>query len=173
MNFRFLLFTLLGMFVFGASIDAQEIALEDYTAKNEGWEVNIDKAYELSQKTGKPILANFTGSDWCGWCIKLDKSVFHTAEFKKWAAENVILLELDFPRRKQLPQEIRQQNANLQRAFKISGYPTVWVFDLSKDEAGKFAISALGKTGYSKTSKEFTNACDKMISQRSTEKKTD
>jgi protein disulfide-isomerase len=154
------------MFLLGATITAQEIALEDYKAKNDGWEVNIDKAYELSQKTGKPILANFTGSDWCGWCIRLDKSVFHTDEFKKWAADNVILLELDFPRRMKLPQEIRQQNANLQRAFKITGYPTIWVFDLSKDENGQFAISALGKTGYSKTSREFTDACDRMIAQR-------
>jgi len=109
----------------GSTLTAQrtvkEVSLEDYTAKNEGWEVNIEKAYEMSQKSGKPILANFTGSDWCG---------------------------------------------NLQRAFKISGYPTIWVFDLSKDDQGQFAISALGKTGYAKTSKDFTNACDKMIAQR-------
>jgi protein disulfide-isomerase len=170
MNIKNLLFALVSVFMIGSVANAQtEIALEDYTAKNEGWEVNIDKAYELSQKTGKPILANFTGSDWCGWCIRLDKSVFHTAEFKKWAADNVILLELDFPRRKKLPMQIRQQNANLQKAFSITGYPTIWVFDLAKDDEGKYAISALGKTGYAKTSKEFTDACDRMIEQRAEE----
>ncbi len=169
MNIKTILFTLLSVFMLGATVQAQAIALEDYKAKNEGWEVNIDKAYEMSQKTGKPILANFTGSDWCGWCKRLDKSVFHTEEFKKWAADNVILLELDFPRRMQLPAEIRKQNANLQRAFSITGYPTIWVFDLDKDEAGKYAITALGKTGYAKTSIEFTDACDRMIANRKTE----
>ena len=167
MNIKSLLFTLVSVFMIGVAVQAQAaISLEDYTAKNEGWEVNIDKAYEMSQKTGRPILANFTGSDWCGWCIRLDKSVFHTDAFKAWAKDNVILLELDFPRRKQLPVEIRRQNANLQKAFSITGYPTILVFDLSKDEERRYAIAALGKTGYAKTSKEFTDACDRMIAQR-------
>ena len=168
----FFVFLLMGL---GLTITAQQarppiktISLEDYMAKNEGWLVNIDEAYKLSQETGKPILANFTGSDWCGWCIKLDKSVFHRDEFKTWAKENVILLELDFPRRKQLPQEIRQQNNNLKNAFKVTGFPTVWVFDLAKDDKGQFQIAALGKTGYSKTSKAFIGAVDQMIATRKT-----
>ena len=49
-----------------------------YTAENEGWLVDVDEAYAESQKTGKPILANFTGSDWCGWCKRLTKSVFRS-----------------------------------------------------------------------------------------------
>ena len=136
---------------------------DTYKAENEGWLVKIDEAYALSQKTGKPILANFTGSDWCGWCKRLTKSVFAQKDFKKWADENVILLELDFPKRKQLPAEIKQQNAQLQQAFKVRGYPTVWVFNLEKDEKGQFSIEGLGKTGYRKTVKEFTNDVDRMI----------
>ena len=92
----------------------------------------MDEAYELSQKTGKPIMANFTGSDWCGWCKRLTKSVFVKKEFKKWAEENVILLEVDFPRRKKLPPAIQAQNRNIQQALRVSGYPTIWVFDLDK-----------------------------------------
>ena len=130
----------------------------------DGWMVLVDEAYAESKKTGKPIMANFTGSDWCGWCKRLSAAVFDKPEFKSWAEENVVLLELDFPRRKQLPEELRQQNAGLQRAFKVQGFPTVWVFDLDKDtESGKYAIKALGKTGYKPTVEEFIGGVDQMI----------
>src|SRR5690606_2500467 len=85
------------MFMIFTSVAAgQEIAVEEYKPENPGWLVNIDEAYEISQKTGKPILANFTGSDWCGWCKKLTATVFSKPEFNEWAEKNVILLELDF-----------------------------------------------------------------------------
>lgn len=161
-NFKKILFPLvLGLFAF-AQINAQD----EYAAENEGWYVNIDEAYAESQETGKPILANFTGSDWCHWCKKLTAAVFVHDEFKNWAKENVILLELDFPRRKKLPENIRGQNASLQQAFGVRGYPTVWLFDLEKDPGGKFMVSALGKTGYNKTVPEFTGAIEQMIAQR-------
>ncbi|MCO6493650.1 MAG: thioredoxin family protein [Phaeodactylibacter sp.] len=139
------------------------IAQGKYTAENEGWLVDIDQAYALSQKTGKPIMANFTGSDWCGWCKKLTANVFSQPEFKKWANKNVILLELDFPRRKQIPDEIRQQNYSLQQAFQVRGYPTVWVFNLEKNKDGQYAIEALGQTGYTPTVQQFTSGVDQMI----------
>ena len=142
----------------------------DYKAENEGWFVNVDEAFAESQKTDKPILANFTGSDWCGWCKRLTASVFIQEDFQKWAEDNVVLLELDFPRRKTVPTEIRQQNAGLKNAFKVTGFPTVWVFDLEKDEGGKFNISAYGKTGYTKTPKEFTAGVDQMLTKRGKEK---
>ena len=135
-----------------------------YKAENEGWLVKIDEAYAESKKTGKPILANFTGSDWCGWCKRLTAAVFVKDDFKKWADENVILLELDYPRRKSLPDDIRNQNAQLQQAFKVRGFPTVWVFNLDKDaENGNFNIEGLGQTGFRKTVKEFTNDIDRML----------
>ena len=56
-------------------------ASSGYKAENEGWLVNLDEAYEKSKKTGKPIMANFTGSDWCGWCKRLTASVFSQDEF--------------------------------------------------------------------------------------------
>lgn len=138
---------------------------DSYQAENEGWLVDIDEAYALSSKTGKPILANFTGSDWCGWCKRLTASVFSKKEFKTWAEKNVVLLELDFPRRKQLPEKYRNQNAQLRNAFRVSGYPTVWVFNLNKDDEGNFSIEGLGKTGYTKTAKKFTSDVDQMIAR--------
>ncbi len=163
---KVLKFNLITLFLLIGTMSFSQVALEDYEAENEGWLINVEDAYSESQRTGKPILANFTGSDWCGWCKRLTKSVFIHDEFKTWAKKNVILLELDFPRRKQLPQEIKQQNASLQRAFKVRGYPTIHVFDLSKNDKGEFAISALGKTGYTKTVGEFISGVEKMIANR-------
>lgn len=167
--------SLIAIFFFGVStikVQAQNTVKEVaqtivYTAENPGWLVNLDEAYALSRKTGKPIMANFTGSDWCGWCKKLTASVFSQPEFKAWAEKNVILLELDFPRRKTLPENIRVQNSNLQQAFQVGGYPTVWVFDLEKNEAmNNYNVSALGKTGYLPTVAEFTTGVDQMLAQR-------
>ena len=156
-------FTLL---LLGLLFSSTAFTQESYKAEIDGWYVDLDKAYEQSQKTGKPILANFTGSDWCGWCIRLKRDVFTKPGFDEWAENNVVLLELDFPRRKQLPNEIKQQNAMLQQTFKIRGYPTIWVFDLGKDEAGEYKITPLGRTGYTKTVDQFTSDVDKMIEKR-------
>ena len=134
-----------------------------YTATNPGWMVDLDEAYAASKTSGKPIMANFTGSDWCGWCKRLTAAVFSKPEFKEWADDNVILLELDFPRRTQIPDKYRQQNAQLQNAFRVTGFPTIWVFNVDKDDAGKFKIDALGKTGYAPSVNEFTSAVDAFL----------
>jgi len=119
------------------------------TKNNLTWYNDINQAYELSQKTKKPIFAFFTGSDWCGWCHKLERAVFDKPGFQDWARKNVILLELDFPRNKQQPQKLVEQNQGLQQFFQVQGYPTVWIFFMNKDKtSGKFAISALGSLGY-------------------------
>lgn len=134
------------IFVLSISAIGQE---NEYKASMDGWEVKLDKAYALSEKTGKPIFANFTGTDWCGWCIRLRREVFDTKEFKDWAAENVVLLELDFPKRFKLPEAIAQQNAGLAQAFGVRGYPTIWVFNASVNkETNKSELQGLAKSGY-------------------------
>ena len=94
-----------------------------------GWTTSYAKALEASKETGKPILANFTGSDWCGYCIRLHKQVFKKSEFRSWAKKNVILLELDYPKGKRLSPKLRQQNSELARRYKVSGYPTLMMLD--------------------------------------------
>ena len=113
------------------------------------WYTDLMEAQTQSKATHKPIFAFFTGSDWCGWCHKLQNEVFSKPKFIKWAQDKVILLELDFPRTKQLPQALAQQNNSLQQAFKVSGYPTVWLFTMEKDPASQnMNISPLGTLGY-------------------------
>lgn len=136
-----LLFVLSTGCAFGQNDNKEKNGLEWYT--------DVLKANERSQATHKPIFAFFTGSDWCGWCRKLQADVFSKKEFVKWAKEKVILVELDFPRTKQLPPALAQQNSELQRIFQVQGYPTCWLFFLSKnDSTNQFQISPLGSVGY-------------------------
>ena len=113
------------------------------------WYTDINKVYEISKQSNKPVFAFFTGSDWCGWCHRLEHNVFEKPGFKEWAKKNVVLLELDFPRSKQLPEELVKQNTGLQQFFNVQGYPTIWVFNMTKDETTKkFNIAAMGSLQY-------------------------
>lgn len=93
------------------------------------WLTDYAAALKKAAAEDKTVLINFTGSDWCGWCIKLKKEVFDTAEFKKFADENLVLLEIDFPRRKQLPAEQLTKNKQLAQRFRVKGYPTICLVD--------------------------------------------
>ena len=113
------------------------------------WHTDFAKARELSDASKKPIFGFFTGSDWCGWCHKLQADVFAKEAFISWAKKNVILLELDFPRRKQLPAELVQQNQSLQQALGIRGYPTIWIFTVSEDPSThNLNLNTMGSLGY-------------------------
>lgn len=112
------------------------------------WHTDVNKAIEISIENEKPLFFFFTGSDWCGWCIRLQKEVFFKEEFTKWANENVVLLELDYPKRKVQSPEVKSQNSSLQRQFKVQGYPTVWFVNAEKDSQGQVLFKQIGKTGY-------------------------
>ena len=113
------------------------------------WHTSLDEAYQLSTASHKPIFALFTGTDWCIWCKRLQANVFAKQDFIDWAKKNVILLELDFPRNKQLPPELVQQNSSLQQALKITGYPTVWILFVNKDiSTNNFNLNTIGSLGY-------------------------
>ncbi len=105
-----------------------------------GWVTDYKMALETARSEKKAVLLDFTGSDWCVWCIKLRKEVFETAEFSKYAQTNLVLVEIDFPNGKPQSEELRKQNRELQEQFGIEGFPTIVVLN----SEGK----ALGKTGY-------------------------
>ena len=113
------------------------------------WYTDLAEAHEAAEKGGKPIFGFFTGSDWCGWCHKLQREVFAKQEFIDWAKKTVILMEIDFPKKTPQSPELRTQNQNLQRALGVSGYPTIWLFNSQKntDNAG-FNLTRVGKLGY-------------------------
>ncbi len=112
------------------------------------WHSDLTKATDISIKENKPLFLFFTGSDWCGWCIRLQNEVFKTPEFITWAKKNVVLVELDFPKRKEQADAIKMQNAQLQQQLQVRGYPTVWFVSAAKTADAKVNLNALGSTGY-------------------------
>ncbi|WP_242155488.1 thioredoxin family protein [Aestuariivivens sediminis] len=112
------------------------------------WHTDMKKASEIAIRESKPVLMFFTGSDWCGWCKRLQKEVFQTQDFESWAKDNVVLMELDFPRRTAQEQSVKVQNYQLQQIFNVRGYPTVFFVNPEKKADGKMNLNSLGKTGY-------------------------
>ena len=112
------------------------------------WHTDMSKATDISIKENKPMFLFFTGSDWCGWCIRLQKEVFKTPEFIKWAKDNVVLVELDFPRKNEQTDAVKMQNAQLQQQLQVRGYPTVWFVSAAKTAEAKVNLNALGSSGY-------------------------
>lgn len=94
-----------------------------------GWVNDYKKAQEEAKASHKFLLLNFTGSDWCGWCIKFDREVFSKPEFRDFAQHNLVLVELDFPRAKAQPPEVRKQNRELAQQYEVVGFPTIVVLD--------------------------------------------
>jgi protein disulfide-isomerase len=115
------------------------LAIPVFAADN-GWLTNLDDALKIAEKDNKVILMDFSGSDWCGWCIKLDKEVFSQAAFKDYAKDNLVLVLVDFPRKKELPAAEKAANDKLAGKYGIEGFPTVILVD------GKGKLIA--KTGY-------------------------
>jgi protein disulfide-isomerase len=113
-------------------------------AAKSGWLTNLDEAKKEAQAKNRLLLMDFTGSDWCGWCIMLDKEVFSKSEFKEYASKNLVLLELDFPRMKKMPPEITAQNEQLAVKYGIQGFPTVVVFDSTGKPLGALGSQAGG-----------------------------
>lgn len=103
------------------------------------WGTDFTLALAQAKEQDRRILLFFTGSDWCGWCMRLNKEILSTPEFARFAREKLVLVELDYPKQKPQAAELMNQNANLARRFRITGFPTVIVLDPS----GR-AISRLG-----------------------------
>jgi thioredoxin-related protein len=113
-----------------------------------GWLTDYDRAQKEAQTKHKLLLMDFTGSDWCGWCIMLDKEVFSKPEFKEYASKNLVLLELDFPRAKRMPPETAKQNEQLLQKYGIQGFPTVVVFDSSGKPLGALGYQQGGPQAF-------------------------
>ncbi len=106
----------------------------------EGWLTDFEQARKQAKEQERPILVNFSGSDWCGWCIRLDKEVLEKAEFKAYAKENLVLFVADFPRQTKLPEQTATQNQTLLERYGVQGFPTVLLVN-AKGEV-------IARTGY-------------------------
>lgn len=117
------------------------LAFQAAAAEGE-WLTDLAKAQEKAKAEKKMVLVDFTGSDWCPPCKALHKNVFSSPEFTEFAKKNLILVEIDFPRKKEQSDELKKANRALAKKHAIDGYPTVIVFDSQGKELSK-------KVGYS------------------------
>ncbi len=113
-----------------------------------GWLNDFKKAQEEAKSNKKLLLLDFTGSDWCGWCIRLDKEVFSKTEFKEYADKNLTLMEVDFPRGRKLSGIERAQNEELAKRFGIQGFPTIVVLDGEGQKVGELGYMPGGPTAF-------------------------
>lgn len=113
-------------------------------AGKSGWDDNYQEALTKAKAEKKLALLDFTGSDWCGWCMKLDNEVFAKAEFRKLASESLVLVELDFPQGRRLSKKTKEQNQQLKSKFNVNGYPTIILVDGEGKEVQRWS-------GYSAT----------------------
>ena len=107
------------------------------TAGDLTWLTDLPAAQAQAKKEKKLVLMDFTGSDWCGWCIKLNKEVFNTPEFAAYAKDNLVLVELDFPRNKPQSDALKKANAALQTKHGADGFPTIVVLNNDGKEVWK------------------------------------
>jgi thioredoxin-related protein len=124
------------------------------SAAKEGWLDDLEKAKAQAKAENKKILLDFTGSDWCGWCKKLDKEVFSQQAWKDYAAKHLVLVEVDFPRGFQLPEATKKQNDELAKKYKIQGYPTIVITGASGIKKGELGYVEGGPEAFIKALKK-------------------
>ncbi len=101
------------------------------------WLTDLPAAQAQAKSENKIVLLDFTGSDWCSWCIKFKKGVLDTAAFQAYAIKNVVLVELDYPNKKVQSTDLKKANAVLKDQYTIEGYPTLVVLDKNGKEIGR------------------------------------
>jgi thioredoxin-related protein len=112
-------------------------ALMQVRAAELEWMTDLPKALAQAKKENKMVLMNFTGSDWCGWCIKFKKEALDEQAFKEYAAKNLVLVEVDFPNKKPQSAELKKANQALATKYNVSGYPTFVVLSKDGKEIGR------------------------------------
>jgi len=113
------------------------LSLFEASAVEPTWLTDFSAAQEQARTEKKLVLIDFTGSDWCGYCIKLKKEVFSTPEFVEYAKKNLVLLEADFPTTKKLPAAQVKANDALRRKYDVEGYPTLVILSPDGSKLGQ------------------------------------
>ncbi len=131
------------------AIAALSFSLNLYAvADKDIWLDNFEDAKALAKQQGLPILMDFTGSDWCIWCIKLDKEVFSQKEFKEYAQKSFILFKADFPEEKPISAKVKKQNEKLYDKYNVEGFPTVILTDADGREIARTGYQEGGAKDY-------------------------
>jgi thioredoxin-related protein len=127
---------------------ALSIAISTTLHAGPAWQTDFKKAQEQAKSSHKLLLVDFTGSDWCGWCIKLNREVFSKPEFQEYANKNLVLLEIDFPRSKTQSDTVKKQNEELATQYQIQGFPTVVVLNEEGRKVGELGYMEGGPMAF-------------------------
>jgi protein disulfide-isomerase len=125
-------------------------------SENVGWFTDAQAAQAKAKAENKLVLLDFTGSDWCAWCKRLKKSVFDKPEFAEFARSNLVLVEVDFPRNKTLPQDQQEANARLDKTYGIESYPTIILLDPDGKQVGRMGFVFGGPSAFIAKLEKFT-----------------
>jgi protein disulfide-isomerase len=107
------------------------------------WGTDLPAALNQARSENKMVLLDFTGSDWCGWCIKFDKDVLSTDKFASYAKSKLVLVTLDFPSHKEQDAALKHANQEIKKRFGVNGFPTFVLLNSAGRELGR-------QTGYLK-----------------------
>jgi thioredoxin-related protein len=157
---RFLFATIASLVGFGA--------LASLARAEEGpWQTDFEAAKAKAKAEKKLLLVDFTGSDWCGWCKKLVAEVFGKEEFKKEAPAKFVLVELDFPTpKKKQSDEVKKQNKELQKRYKVRGFPTILVMDADGKVIAQTGYRPGGPNAYMKHLGEFLDVYETVLKMK-------
>ena len=139
-----------------AAVEHDENENDDTTIANLEWMADFEAAKKKAVAESKDLFLNFTGSDWCPWCERLDKEVFSQKAFVEYSQENFVLIELDFPNDKsKLSSEIQQQNEKLRTEYGVQGFPTIVLTDKDGIPYGQSGYVEGGADNYVEHLKQF------------------
>lgn len=124
------------------------LALISASAESLEWQTDLPKAQAQAKTEKKLVMLDFTGSDWCGWCIKLNDEVFSKPEFAEYAKKNIVAVEVDFPSKKKLSDEQTKANKALAKKYDIKGYPTIIVLDSEGKKVGELGYMKGGPKAF-------------------------
>ncbi len=154
-----------------AGLVAVMMAAFGLKAEAADWETDFAKASTNASKSGLYMLLDFSGSDWCGWCVKLDKEVFSKPEFKTFAKTNLVCVLVDFPQQKHQSKKLKDQNGALAKKYGIRGYPSVIILSPDGDLVGRTGYQEGGAKKYVDQLKEMIAEHKKQQPKKEAEKK--
>ena len=119
------------------------------------WMDNYEQAMQQASKEHMPVILYFTGSDWCGWCKKMDQEVFASPAFAEEVGHKFVFVKVDFPMNSKLPESMARQNAQLKQRYGVTGYPTVVIVDAQGGFIGETGYRSGGGKAYAQWLEQF------------------
>ncbi|MDY0016273.1 MAG: thioredoxin family protein [Candidatus Delongbacteria bacterium] len=134
---------------------AKETAVKKVTVPELNWTYSIEEALKTAGEKNLTLLVNFTGSDWCGWCFRLRDEVFIHPEFIEYAKNSLVLVELDYPQKKEQTDEMKAYNRKILEKYGVRGFPTILLINKEGIEIGRTGYRQGGAAAYVEHIKSF------------------